>query len=114
MRVTPEEIQAWTRDFYNAILEPKTASLIDRFNPTIERQPNEEFRRVLSAVSDVVALGFPLSKALSLFPDVFDPNYITIIRYGEIHGELDVVLKRFLDHPEDMSPRCKVPAPSSP
>ncbi len=113
MNISPQEIQAWTRDFYNALIAPKSASFIGCFEPTIEGQPNEDFRRVLRAVRDVMAMELPLSKAMSLFPDVFDANFLCIIRYGEIHGELDVVLERYLDHPEDRAPRCRVPAPAA-
>ncbi|MBW3637872.1 MAG: type II secretion system F family protein [Armatimonadetes bacterium] len=114
MPVTTEELHTWARDFYNALLEPKTASFLDRFNPTIERQPNAGFRRILEAVREMVSIGLPFSTALSVYPDVFDQDFVTIIRYGEIHGELHVVLERFLDHPEDRFPRCKVPPPPSP
>jgi len=106
MPVTEEELRIWTRDFLDALLEPKADSLVDRFSNTIARQPNEDFRHVLAAVRDIMSLGYPLSKAMALHPDIFPEKYITIIRYGEIHGEVDLTLKRYLDRPEDMQPRC--------
>ncbi|MBV9468679.1 MAG: type II secretion system F family protein [Abitibacteriaceae bacterium] len=111
MQVTAEELRDWTRDFYNVLMEPNGSSLLDLFSSTIAKQPNHHFQRVLMEVRDALMAGHSLSGAMSQHPDVFNATYITIIRYGEIYGEVDLTLQRFLERPEDMQPRCQVRPP---
>lgn len=103
-----DHLQRWARDFLRAMEDPRPASLVERWSGTIEAQPDEEFRRVLAAVRDVFALGYPMSRTMALHPDYFPDDFRTMIRYGEMYGEVDAVLRRWLDHPEDRAPRCRI------
>jgi type II secretion system (T2SS) protein F len=106
--VTREELKAWARDFCQELDNPERLSFCARLERTIPGQPNGYLRHALAAVSKVMALGFPLSKAMSLDPDIFDETFLAVVRYGELYGELSLTLRRLVDHPEDQSPRCSV------
>ena len=106
--VTNHDLRAWAQDFYQQINQPNAGSFQDRFESTISGQKNEYFQIMLRGVLQVMSAGYPLSKAMSLHPDAFDEKFITVIRYGEIYGEVDVTLQRYLQKPEEMEPRCNV------
>lgn len=106
--VTRDELRSWAKDFYQEIVTPNTGSLHDRFERTISGQKNEYFQYALRGVLKVMSAGCPISKAMSLFPDAFDEKFITIVRYGELYGELDSTLQRYVERPQDMEPRCGV------
>ena len=89
-------------------LKPLTQHLTE----SAEQVSNEHLRRALHAVQSELERGNSLSGALAQHPDVFDKNFITIVRYGEIYGEVDLTLQRFVERPEDMFPRCRRPAPA--
>ena len=106
--VTKEELRAWAKDFYDELANPASGSFSERFERTISRQQNEYFQQMLRGVLNIVLVGYPLSKAMTFHPDAFDEKFITIVRYGEIYGELDLTLQRYLEKPEEMEPRCGV------
>ena len=108
MSITQEDVQAWSRDFYKALQSGAGTSVTQRLERAKGQQHNPEFVTVLTEVQDIVGRGYPLSKIMALFPHVFDETLISIIRYGEIFGEVDVVLERYVEHPEDRFKPCAV------
>ena len=68
----------------------------------VEKQtPNRTLRRVSSMMSKNIKHGVSLSDCVDQFPSVFSPIYRSIVRAGEISGNLPEVLKRLiiiLDH----------------
>lgn len=106
--VTKDDLRAWAKDFHREIITPNTGTLQERFERTISGQKNEYFQHALRGVLKVTSLGIPISNAMSLFPDSFDEKFITIVRYGELHGELDSTLQRYVEKPQDMERRCGV------
>ena len=112
--VTREEVRAWAKDFHAQLVDPNAGSLCDRFERTVSPQQNEYFQHMLRGVLSVMTVGYPLSKAMSMHPDAFSEGFITIIRYGEMYGEVDLTVQRFLEKPEEMEPRCAVRRETSP
>ena len=45
----------------------------------------------------MVAGGFSLSSALAIYGDMFEQNLLTVIRYGELYGEIEKTLQRYVD-----------------
>jgi type II secretory pathway component PulF len=112
--VSQEELRAWSRAMCEAFSRAdRKTSFLDCLNEANRRVESEPLRRALSAVVEEVERGNALSRAMALHPDVFDPNFITVVRYGEIYGEMELTLARFADHPEDMAPRCRRPEPEA-
>ena len=106
--VTQDDLGAWARDFYREISQPPNGSYEATFERTIAGQQNEYFRYLLGGVLRMMSAGCPLSAAMSLHPDAFDEKFVTIVRYGEIYGELDETLQRYIERPQDRERRCGV------
>ncbi len=110
MLVTEEEVCDWTRTFCIALENHDGRhSLLDYLQQARQQQGNAEFCAVLDSVRDNVGQGYALSHALSQHPEVFREPYVTTVRYGEIYGELEVTLRRYIDRPEDRAALCHVP-----
>ncbi|RJQ24939.1 type II secretion system F family protein [Candidatus Parcubacteria bacterium] len=61
---------------------------------------NKAMIEIVSSLITDVEGGKPLSRALSKFPDVFTPIYISLVKAGESSGLLDKVLLRLADNLE--------------
>lgn len=110
MPVTEEEVCDWTRTFCIALeTHDGRHSLLDYLQQTTPQQGNAELRAVLDSVHDNVSQGYALSYALSQHPEVFREPYVTTVRYGEIYGEVEVTLRRYIDRPEDRAALCRMP-----
>lgn len=108
--VTEEEVCDWTRTFCIALeTHDGRHSLLDYLQQATQQQGNAEFCAILDSVRDNVSQGYALSHALSQHPEVFREPYVTTVRYGEIYGELDIALRRYIDRPEDRAALCRVP-----
>lgn len=104
MTEEPETIVTWTRDFCTAI-EAGGRSLVGCLEYAAERQDDARLVAALRGVIAVVAAGYPLSKATALQDGAFSSDYRTVVRYGEMYGEPDAVLRRYVDRPEELAPR---------
>ncbi len=62
----------------------------------------------MEKVIETIRSGYSLSHGLSLHPEIFSKAYIVTVSYGEIYGEIDVTLRRYIDNPEDRAPRCLI------
>ncbi len=58
------------------------------------------FQFCLDAVVDEIRGGSDLSKALSYHPRVFSDIYVSMIKAGEVSGQIDVILTRLADYLE--------------
>jgi type IV pilus assembly protein PilC len=66
------------------------------FDILLERQKNEEFRRILTDIREQLVSGVALSDAFLSHGDVFPRLYATSLKAGERSGEVEAVLRRFL------------------
>ncbi len=64
----------------------------------LERQKNEAFRKILSDVREQLVSGVALSDAFLSHGDVFPRLYATSLKAGERSGEVEGVLRRFLNY----------------
>lgn len=90
-----------------ALITRQIATLIGAGQPVesayfaVSRQtPKKQAKRVLLSVRSKVLEGFPLSKALSEFPRIFDSMYCASVHAGEQSGLLDIVMERLADYLE--------------
>ena len=110
MPVSEQDLCVWTQAFCASLDENGgRRSLLDHISHSSDQQPSLELRAVLRQVHDMVAEGYGLSHALSQHPSVFPEAYLVTVRYGEIYGEVDVALRRYVEHPEDRAARCRLP-----
>ena len=54
---------------------------------------------ILSMIADVRG-GSDLSVAMEKCPKVFDPLYVSMVRAGEVSGQMDIILERLADYQE--------------
>ena len=68
------------------------------FDILLERQKNEDFRRILTDIREQLTSGVALSDAFLSHGDVFPRLYATSLKAGERSGEVEGVLRRFLSY----------------
>ncbi|MCS7265232.1 MAG: type II secretion system F family protein [Armatimonadetes bacterium] len=102
-----EELMRWAGALAEALETSKGKRSFVECLELAEQVVNDlALRHTLKIVRNIVAQGCSLSRAMERFPEVFNPVIITVVRYGEIYGELDLTLRRFAERPEDLEPKC--------
>lgn len=89
------------------ILTRQLATLIDAGLPLLrglrvllKQARSSTMRKTLSGMGESVEQGSTFSEALALFPRVFSPLYVNMVRAGEAGGVLEVVLTRLAEFME--------------
>jgi type II secretory pathway component PulF len=73
-----------------------------------EQTENKALRQVVSQLYNQVKEGKNFSSALELFPEIFSPIYVSLVRAGEASGRLDLSFERitvFLEQRQDLRRR---------
>jgi hypothetical protein len=115
--MTPNEYNVipWFRALYQALIDPcvgrKLPLCLDAANASVT---DPVFQDEVETLTEIVELGFSLSRTMELFPQSFSSSHVAVIRYGEIYGEMDLILERYVNRPEDRASRCKLPTPEQP
>lgn len=105
--IDEEQVQSWMRGLYTALeTSDGTRSLCDCLSLAAQEQEGPKVRQNLNAVTEVVGMGYTLSSVMALHSWIFSPNHVAVVRYGEMYGELDLTLKRYVERPEDRASRC--------
>lgn len=73
----------------------------ETLNALIEQAEIERQRQILAGIRSQVLAGQPLSRAMENFPQVFPPVYLSLVRAGELSGQLNKVLQRLADYIEE-------------
>ena len=93
-KVADQDLVNFTRHL-STMLEtglPLTDALAD-----LESQPNNLFADIISSVRKDITGGTSLSRALEKFPKVFTPLYISMVKAGEVSGQVDKAMGRLAD-----------------
>jgi len=93
--VKKSEIAAFTRQI--ATLLRSGIPLAESLGALVEQQTNQRFKAQLSEVRTAVNEGTALADALAKHPKLFDELYVSMVRAGELAGNLDEVLGRLAD-----------------
>lgn len=72
--------------------------LLQSLELMLERMEQPKLRAVLSEIRDRIASGEELSEAFAHFGDLFPPLYPATLKAGELSGELEQVIRRFIRH----------------
>ncbi len=106
-KVSSKEKVVFTRQLSTMVSAgvPLTKSL-----HTLEEQAESKvLKEALNTISKQVEGGAPLSDALAVYPKIFDPIYVNMVRAGEAAGILDKILKRLaLQQEKDATIRRKL------
>jgi hypothetical protein len=97
-QITNAELAAFAKQF--ASLVHAKVSLLDILNALREQSGNPLMREIVDSVRDDAEMGHTLATAFSRYPSVFSPFFISMIRQGELEGELDRVLADLAIHYE--------------
>ncbi|MEO8705335.1 MAG: type II secretion system inner membrane protein GspF [Kofleriaceae bacterium] len=93
--VKKSEVASFTRQL--ATLLKAGIPLAETMNALVDQMDNQRFKAQLSEVRTAVNEGSSLADSLAKYPRLFDPLYVSMVRSGEIAGNLDEVLVRLAD-----------------
>lgn len=94
--VTNDELAQMCRQFSS--LTTANVNVLDIFD-TLEAQAENAFlREVLRKVREHLEMGHTLATAFNRYPNTFSPFFITMIREGELEGELARAFEELADH----------------
>lgn len=74
--------------------------MLEALDILAEQAESPGFRFCLSRVVDDIRSGADLSKSMETHPKVFSDIYVSMIRAGEVSGQLDVILTRLSEYLE--------------
>ena len=73
-------------------------NILDIFGTLREQGDSALLREVIDSVREDVEMGRPLATAFSRYPQTFSPFFISMVRQGELEGELDQTFGLLADH----------------
>ncbi len=94
-RVTPAQVSLWTRQL--ATLTGAGFPLVNALTTLISQTKTQGFTKIVARIKDSIVEGNSFASALTLYPSVFTPIYINMVRAGETSGTLEIVLQRLAD-----------------
>lgn len=97
-RVKKTEVAAFTRQL--ATLLRAGIPLAESLGALFEQIENPKLKAIVGEVRTAVNEGSSLADSLAKHPGVFDELYISMVRAGEVAGNLDEVLSRLADFME--------------
>ena len=95
-QVANSEMAQLCRQF--ASLMHAQVNILDIFDALREQTGNALLREILDKVREDVEMGRTLATAFSRYPQVFSPFFISMVRQGELEGELDRILSDLATH----------------
>ena len=63
-----------------------------------DQQQLHDFSKAIDVVRSEVEHGKPLGDSLGIFPNVFKPLYVAMVKAGETSGQLDNILRKLSEH----------------
>jgi hypothetical protein len=96
--VTNAELAMFCRQF-GSLMHAKI-NILDIFAALREQSDNPYLREIIDSVREDVEMGRSLATAFSRYPTVFSPFFISMVRQGELEGELDRIFNDLADHYE--------------
>lgn len=93
---TNSELAVFCRQF--ASLLHAKINILDIFEALKEQSSDPLLREVIDSVRQDVENGRNIATAFSRYPQVFSPFFISMVRQGELEGELDRVFAELANH----------------
>ncbi|PQV63647.1 hypothetical protein B1R32_110113 [Abditibacterium utsteinense] len=92
--VTDKELEDWTVDVTAAFVAG--LPLVKVFQNAGAKTQNEHLQRFSQDAPDMLGKGYILSDLMEMNRHIFTRDYVTTVRYGEIYGELDTSLAKWV------------------
>jgi len=94
-RVRAYEVSMMTRQL--STLVGAGFPLVSAIDALIPSTKSHALKKYLARIKDSIVEGNSFARALSLYPGIFPPLYINMIRAGETSGTLEIVLERLAE-----------------
>ena len=75
-------------------------ALLESLEVLADQAESPGMKRACDALVSEVRGGVDLSVAMEKSPKVFDPLYVSMVRAGEVSGQMDIILERLADYQE--------------
>jgi type IV pilus assembly protein PilC len=75
-------------------------ALLESLEVLADQAESKGMKMTCERLSQEVRGGVDLSAAMELCPKVFDPLYVSMVRAGEVSGQMDIILERLADYQE--------------
>jgi hypothetical protein len=96
--VTNGELALFCRQF-GSLMHAKV-NLLDILKALREQSDNPMMREIVDSVREDVEMGRTMATAFGRYPTIFSPFFISMVRQGELEGELDRIFNDLADHYE--------------
>lgn len=97
-RVSNKDIVLFSRQL--SIMLKSKIPIIETFQTIAKQTKNSNFREKILKISEEIEGGMSLSASLSLYPKLFSPFYINMVKSGEVSGKLTDVFVYLADYLE--------------
>ncbi len=94
--ISNSELAALCRQF-SSLLHAEI-NILDIFDTLREQSDDVFLREVVDSVREDVEMGRTMATAFSRYPQTFSPFFISMVRQGELEGELDQAFADLADH----------------
>ena len=97
-RVSLRDVMMFSRQL--SVLFVSRVPLVEALQTLASQAKSRSFKEKLLRLTEEVEGGTPFSDALSKYPDVFSPFYVSMVKSGEASGTLSGVLEYLANHME--------------
>ena len=97
-KIKPKELQVFMQRL--ASLAESGVPIVESLESMQGEKNSQRFDEVLNGIIAQIKSGRPLATSMSLFPDVFNQNHISLVTIGEEAGNLPVILSRLAKYIE--------------
>jgi type IV pilus assembly protein PilC len=95
---TKQELVIFTRQL--ATMVGAGLALLESLEVLTEQAETPGMKKAVGVLVEEVRSGVDLSVAMEKCPKAFDPLYISMVRAGEVSGQMDIILERLADYQE--------------
>ncbi|MFA6376203.1 MAG: type II secretion system F family protein [Candidatus Paceibacterota bacterium] len=96
--VSNKDVAIFSRQL--AVMFRANVSLVESLRTIGAQLPNQNFREKILRISQTVEAGSPLSAALAKYPDIFSVFFVSMVRAGEVSGNLSEQFNYLADYLE--------------
>jgi len=96
--VSGKDVAVFSRQL--AVMFRANVSLVESLRTVGGQLPNQNFREKILKISQIVESGSPLSAALARYSDIFSPFFVSMVKAGEVSGNLSEQFNYLADYLE--------------